>query len=67
VVVKVAGSGLCHTDFTVISRIDSKQKGPFFITHQFQDSLAAKCSPIAVPANFSLSRRAKYTTVVRGR
>ena len=34
---------------------------------QLEDSLAAKCSAIGVPANFSPSRRAKSNTELRGR
>ena len=34
---------------------------------QFQDSLAEKCSAIGVPANFSLSRREKNNSELRGR
>jgi hypothetical protein len=33
----------------------------------FQDSLAAKCLAMGVPANFSASRRAKKTRELRGR
>jgi len=33
----------------------------------FDDSLAAKCSAIGVPANFSASKRAKSNSDVRGR
>ena len=33
----------------------------------FQDSLARKCSPMGVPANFSPSRREKSSSELRGR
>lgn len=51
-----------HKEIVVYDLVGMRPK-----VREFQDSLAAKCSAMGVPANFSANRRAKYTTVLRGR
>jgi hypothetical protein len=51
-----------HGEIVVYDLVGMRPK-----VRKFQDLLEAKCSAMGVPANFSANRRAKYTTVVRGR